>query len=78
MKTIALVVGFVLLGLGVACFIPGVAPDGMLLGMFPVGMPLALAFIVSGAVGIMIGLSRRRALQPPRGPGRDMRDLDTL
>ncbi len=75
MKMIALIIGFVLLALGVACFVPGLATDGVLFGMFPVSMPLALAFAVTGAVGIMIGLSRKRALHPTRGSGPDMRDL---
>ena len=75
MKTLALVVGLALLAAGVACFIPGVAVDGMLFGMFPVSTPLAIAFIVTGAVGVMIGLSRRRNLVEPRGAGRDMRDI---
>ena len=75
MKTIALIIGFALLALGVACFVPGVASDGMLFGMFPVGMPLAIAFLVTGAIGLMIGLSRRRELQPTRGPGPDLRDM---
>jgi hypothetical protein len=77
MKTAALVIGFVLLALGVACFVPGLATEGVLFGMFPVSMPLAIAFVVSGAVGVMIGLSRRRDLAPPRASssGNDLRDL---
>lgn len=75
MKTLALVVGIALLALGVACFIPGLATDGVLFGMFPVSMPLAIAFVVTGAIGIMIGLTRNRSLTPPRGSGSDMRDL---
>jgi len=79
MKVAALVIGLALLALGVACFVPGLglAADGVLLGMFPVSTPLALAFIVTGAVGIMIGLSRRRDLAPPpRADGtRDLRDM---
>lgn len=74
MKTAALVVGIILLALGILCFIPGVAVDGALFG-FPVSMPLAIAFIVTGAVGIVIGLRRHRELEPPRGEGRDMRDV---
>jgi hypothetical protein len=74
MKTAALIVGLVLLGVGAACFVPGVAADGVLFGMFPVSTPLAIAFIVTGAIGVMIGLSRTRELPPPRGPG-DMRDM---
>jgi hypothetical protein len=75
MKTAALVIGFILLALGVACFVPGLATDGVLFGLFPVTMPLAIAFIVTGAVGIMIGMRRHRDLAPPRGEGRDMRDF---
>ena len=76
MKTIALLVGLVLLGLGLACFVPGLAADGVMFGMFPVSTPLAIAFIVTGAVGVMIGLSRRRELVTPRADGvRDMRDM---
>ena len=75
MKTIAMLVGLVLLGLGIACFVPGLAADGMMFGMFPVSTPLAIAFIVTGAVGVMIGLARRRELPMTHGDGRDMRDL---
>jgi len=75
MKTIALVIGFALLALGVACFVPGLATDGVLFGMFPVSMPLAIAFVVTGAVGIMIGLSRKRVLHPTRSSGPDLRDI---
>lgn len=75
MKTIALVIGFALLALGVACYVPGVASDGMLFGMFPVSMPLAVAFLVTGAIGLMIGFSRRRQLSPTRSSGADLRDI---
>lgn len=76
MKTVALLIGIALLALGIAYFVPGLAADGMLFGMFPVNTALALAFIVTGAVGVMIGLSRRRDLAPPRAEGtRDLRDL---
>lgn len=74
MKTLALLVGLVLLGLGVACFIPGLAADGVLFGMFPVSTPLAIAFVITGAVGIMIGLRRTRELTIQRGTN-DMRDV---
>ena len=77
MKTTALIIGFALLALGVACFVPGVASDGVLFGMFPVSTTLAIAFLVTGAVGLLIGFSRRRALSPTaRGPGPDLRDMD--
>ena len=75
MKPTALLIGLALLALGVACFIPGLATDGTLFGMFPVTTPLALAFIVTGAVGVMIGLTRRRSLVQARpADGDDMRD----
>ena len=76
MKTVALLIGIVLLLAGVACFIPGVSDGGMLFGKFPMSTPLAIAFIVTGAIGVMIGLSHRRELAPPRVDGaRDLRDL---
>jgi hypothetical protein len=75
MKTIALIVGFLLLALGIAGFVPGVVVDGVLFGMFPVTTALCVAFIVTGAAGIMIGMSRKRALAPPRGDGPDLRDM---
>lgn len=75
MKTVALLIGIALLALGVACFVPGLTADGLLFGMFPVSTAMALAFIVTGAVGVMIGLSRRRDLAPPRSEGsHDLRD----
>ena len=76
MKTVALVLGIVLLLAGVACFVPGVSDNGMLFGKFPMSTPLAIAFIVTGVVGLMIGVSRRRDIVAPRADGvRDMRDL---
>jgi len=75
MKTAALVIGFVLLALGVACFIPGIAVDGVLFGMFPVSTGLAIAFIATGAVGVMIGMSRRRDLPPVSTEGHDLRNF---
>ena len=74
MRTAALIIGLALLALGVACFVPGLATDGVLFGLFPVTTPLAIAFIVTGAIGVMIGLARTRELPPPRGPG-DLRDV---
>ena len=76
MKTVALLLGIVLFLAGIACFVPGVSGNGMLFGMFPMSTPLAIAFIVTGVVGVMIGVSRRRELVPPRAEGvRDLRDL---
>ena len=76
MKTVALLLGIALLLAGVACFVPGVSENNMLFGTFPMSTPLALAFIITGAVGVMIGVTRRREIAPPRVDGsRDLRDL---
>jgi hypothetical protein len=75
MKTIALVLGGVLLAIGIAVFVPGLATDGVLFGMFPVSTALAIAFIVTGAVGLMIGLRRDRELPPLAGDGHDLRNM---
>jgi hypothetical protein len=74
---VALLVGIVLLLAGVACFVPGVSDGGMLFGRFPMSTPMAIAFVVTGVVGVMIGLSHRREIAPPtRDPNvRDLRDL---
>ena len=75
MKTAALAIGVVLIALGVACFIPGLASDGVQFGMFPVSSGLAIAFIVTGAVGVMMGLSRTRDLPSVSTDGRDLRNF---
>ena len=75
MKTASLLIGLVLLALGVACFIPGLATDGTLFGMFPVSTALAIAFIVTGAIGVMIGMSRNRDLPPVTTEGHDLRNF---
>jgi hypothetical protein len=75
MKTAALVIGFILLALGIACFVPGAVTEGTLFGMFPFSVPLAIAFIITGAIGIMIGLTRRRELPPVQRPDNDLRDM---
>ena len=75
MKIAALIIGFILLALGVACFVPGLAVDGVVFGMFPVSMPLAIAFVVTGAVGIMIGMSRKRELPHVSADGSDLRNF---
>jgi hypothetical protein len=75
MKTIALIVGIVLLAAGIAGFIPGLAEDGLMLGFIPATMPILVAIIVAGAAGILIGIARTRELMPVRVPGHDLRDL---
>lgn len=74
MKTIALVIGFVLLALGVAGFIPQLNPDGQLFGVLPMDHIMAGLFAVSGVAGIAIGLTGRRQVAPPaNASGNDMR-----
>ena len=75
MKTAALVIGLLLLALGIACFIPGLATDGTLFGMFPISTGLAIAFIVTGFVGIMIGSKRERDLPTVSSDGNDLRNF---
>ena len=75
MKTLVLLIGFALLALGIAALVPGLAVDGVLFGIFPVTTGIALAFIATGAVGVMIGMSRRRELPPMRAEGNDLRDF---
>jgi hypothetical protein len=75
MKIIALVAGIFFLALGVAGFVPSLSPDGQVFGIFPANTLFSVIYIVAGAVGIMMGLSRRRDLAPPRGPGNDLRDF---
>ena len=75
MKTIALIIGIVLLLVGIAGFVPALTPGGMLFGVMPMDIMRSILFAVTGAVGIMIGLTRRRELVAPRVEGRaDMRD----
>ncbi len=75
MKTLALVIGIVLLLVGIAGFVPALTPGGMLFGVMPMDMMRSILFAVTGAVGIMIGLTHRRELVAPRVEGRrDMRD----
>lgn len=62
MRTLALLIGIVLLGLGVAGFVPALSPDGMLFGLMPMDMLRSALFAITGAVGIMIGLGRRRGM----------------
>ena len=76
MKTVALLLGIALVLLGVACFVPGLTENGQLFHTFNVSTPLAIAFVVTGIVGVMIGISHRRQLAPPRADGtHDLRDL---
>ena len=73
MKVLALLIGFILLAIGIAGFVPALTPDGVLFGVLPMDTLRAGLFIVTGAVGIMIGLSGRRELPPTTSNGNDLR-----
>ena len=75
MKALALIAGIFFLLLGIAGFVPAFAMNGMLFGVLPIHATHSLVYLVAGAVGIMIGVSRRKAIAPPRTPGRDLRDF---
>jgi hypothetical protein len=65
MKILALIAGVAFLLAGIAGFLGKIA-------MVPM-YGAALAF--AGVIFIMYGATRRRDLVPPRGTGRDLRDL---
>ena len=74
MKVLALIIGIALLAIGVAGFVPQLTQDGMLFGVMPMDQLRCILFIVTGAFGIFIGLSRRRAPLVTNGTAGDMRD----
>jgi len=71
MKTIALLLGFALLALGIAGFVPDLNPDGRLFGVLPMDMIMSVLFVISGLAGIAIGMSSRRHLTPTANTGPD-------
>lgn len=73
MKIVALLVGIALLAIGIAGFVPGLAADGVLFGVLPMDTLRAALFVITGAVGIMIGLASRRELPPTTSNGNDLR-----
>lgn len=73
MKVLALLIGFILLAIGVAGFVPALTPDGVLFGVLPVDTMRSALFAITGAAGIMIGLSSRRELPPTTSNGNDLR-----
>jgi uncharacterized protein DUF4383 len=76
MKTVALVIGIVLLLAGIAGFIPQLTPGGLLFGVMPMDTLRSVLFLLTGVVGIMIGATHRRALVEPRVEGRrDLREM---
>ena len=56
-KTIAMVFGVVLLGIGVLGFVPALVPGGNLLGIFQVNALHNIIHILSGAAALAAGLS---------------------
>ena len=62
MRTLILLLGIALLAIGVAGFVPALSPDGMLFGVMPMDTLRSALFAITGAVGIMIGLARRREI----------------
>ncbi|HWH38521.1 MAG TPA: DUF4383 domain-containing protein [Usitatibacter sp.] len=76
MKTVALVIGIVLVLAGIAGFIPQLTPGGLLFGVMPMDTLRSVLFLVTGVAGIMIGVRHRRALVEPRVEGRrDLREM---
>ena len=74
MKLLALIIGIALIAIGVAGFVPSLTQDGLLFGVMPMDQLRSILFIVTGAFGVLIGISRRRApLMTASGTG-DMRD----
>ena len=62
-RNLALIFGIVYLGLGVLGMMPGIAtPNGALLGLFPVNLPLAIVHAGMGAWGLaaFVGSQRSR------------------
>jgi hypothetical protein len=76
MKTVALLIGIVLLLVGIAGFIPQLTPGGMLFGVVPMDTLRSVLFVITGVAGILIGVTHRRALVEPRVEGRrDLREM---
>ena len=71
MKTIAMLLGFVFLALGIAGFVPDLNPDGRLFGMMPMNMVTCVLFVITGLAGIAIGMSNRRTMIPRAGTSSD-------
>ena len=69
MKALTLIIGVVLLAIGIAGFVPALNADGVLFGFLPMDFMRSALFAVTGAVGVMIGLSHRRPLAPSETVG---------
>ena len=71
MKSVAIIIGVVLLALGLAGFVPDLNPDGQLFGVMPMNMVMSVLFVITGIAGIAIGMSSRRHLSPTRTASSD-------
>ena len=71
MKSVAIIIGVVLLALGLAGFVPDLNPDGQLFGVMPMNMVMSVLFVITGIAGIAIGMSSRRTLAPRAGASSD-------
>ena len=74
MKTVAMLLGALLLALGLAGFVPDLNPDGRLFGAIPMNTVISVLFVITGLAGLAIGMSQRRTMIP-RAPssGNDLR-----
>ena len=61
LKTLAIVFGIVLLVVGVLGFVPDLAPDEMLFGIFHVNLAHNAVHLLSGAIGLLCGMASTRA-----------------
>ena len=59
--TMAKVFGVVFLLVGILGFIPGIAPDGHLLGIFHVNAAHNIVHLLTGAIALAVGCSSMRA-----------------
>jgi hypothetical protein len=57
MKTAAIIFGLVFLLVGLLGFVPAIAPDGMLLGIFHVNAAHNIVHLLSGAVALACGFA---------------------
>ena len=65
MKRLALALGVLFLLLGIAGFA----------GLYVANPVHSAIYAGAGLLGVLVGLTHRREIAPPRVPGRDMRDL---
>lgn len=65
MKKLAVIAGILFLALGIAGFA----------GLIAMAPTHSAVLAVAGVLFALFGLTNRRAIVPPRGPGNDLRDL---